>query len=212
MFRNTSRRHTNTSKCTLRALGRAEPLFSVWGSLFSLFHCVECFGLMCFLECQNPLSCKFKYWWTSDAFPEGYKNRNVQSHWNGNYSGYQIPSIQVKQPSLRPSALPYVLLYFFSILYSSLPRDLFSFIFSPPPSTLVIYRLLFLPFAAQAFIPNHLLTIAFFSPAPFSPVPHLHDSFANTNDHMRQMTLITVHLEWKTTERYFPTHSDCIAI
>lgn len=96
------------------------------------------------------------------------------------------------------------LLHFFLPL-STLPFILFSFFFffcGTPPSHFIYLCFVFPVFRSGPFYTKSLGQNHFVSP---SCVPRPH-SFAGTNDHIRQMTLITVRLECKNTERRRPKH------
>lgn len=130
-------------------------------------------------------------------------------------------SLQLKRPSLplpQPSLLPSLFFPLFSTLFHSststclslYPPIYFPLIFSASlhPLTLSIFTLFFLSFAVHPFIPNPSVKIALF-PILCAPPPH---SFAHThayrhsNDHIRQMTLITVRLECQNTKKRRPKH------
>lgn len=170
---------------------------------------------MCFLERRQSVSCKIQIlvdllipinW-----FPEC--NMDIRAGTRGAIG--MVITVEIKyhqsksnnrtsdpQPSLLSSCI-------FSILCFSLTWDLFSFIFLhlPPPSFFITWLASLLQLK---FIPNYLLTtVFFFSLSPFC-VPRPHIAFANTNKHIRQMTLINEHLEWKTLNgaaQHIPTAS-----
>lgn len=117
------------------------------------------------------------------------------------------------QPSLLPSSDFFFPL--FSILFCSststclslCPPIYFPLIFSASlhPLTLSIFKLFFLSFAVHPFIPNPSVEFVFVSHPVRSAHTRLH-THTHSNDHIRQMTLITVRLECKNSEKRRPKH------
>ena len=119
----------------------------------------------------------------------------------------------------QPSLLPPL---FFPLLSTRLrsststcllyPSIYFPLIFSASlhPLTLSIFTLFFLSFAEHPFIHNPLAKIALFPilrAPPSLNCTHTHThACTHTNDHIRQMTLITVCLECENTEKRRPKH------
>lgn len=124
--------------------------------------------------------------------------------------------------SLRPSALPPALLIFFHYfpprstplhILASLPSHLFSFNFLhlTPPSRFIYPHFVFPVFrnAPSYSVPNLMAKCALLPILCAPPNAHLHTNMhagAHTNHRIRQMTLITVCLECKNTEKLGPKH------
>lgn len=135
---------------------------------------------MCFLECRNSLSCKIQelvdLFIPINSFPEC--NMDIRAGTRGAIR--MVITVEIKyhqsksnnptsdpQPSLLSSCI-------FSILYFSLPWDLFSFVFLhlPPPSFFITWFSCLLWLEP---IPNHLLTAVFsYSAHPTYLVPTSH--------------------------------------
>lgn len=193
-IQNTNRGHTNT----LRTLGTAGLFLS--GVLISLLQCIECFGLMCFLECQKSLSCKIQVLvdllLPIDSFPEC----NMDIRAGARRAIGMVITVEIKyhqSKSNNPTSDPQPSLLSSCIFFHPLLHSALGFIFlhiSPPPSTLLFYHLVFLSFAARAYTKSLAHNCVFFLVRPFHVrCPRI--AFANANELIRQMTLITVHLE-----------------
>lgn len=154
---------------------------------------------------------EWKLLWKSNTI-----NCEVFQHFSASLSPSQSPfpscssqtTLTATTSGPQPSFLSFLIFPLFSKLFCSctsaclfLPSHLFSFNFSPTLS-LYLSSLCF-----SCLLPYSLLYLIPFSKLLCFPSCVLHPhSFADTNDHIRQMTLITVHLECKTTERWCPKH------